>query len=93
VIVAMLRTTPRARRKSTAHSSGTTSGRPLNAHPSGTPKKPHGRAFAGAFMCEAYGRFLELPVPVVLAGMWLLGATVLVVLVLGVVSLAAMALA
>jgi hypothetical protein len=44
-------------------------------------------------MGEAYGRFLELPVPVVLAGMWLLGATVLVVLVLGVVSLAAMALA
>jgi hypothetical protein len=92
VIVAMLRTTPRARRKSTAHSSGTTSGRPLNAHPSGTPKKPHGRAFAGA-IDQAYGRFLELPVPVVLAGMWLLGATVLVVLVLGVVSLAAMALA
>lgn len=93
MIVAMLRTAPRPRRKSTANSSGTTSGRPPNAPPSGTPKKPHWRAFAGAITGEAYGRFLELPVPVVLAALWLLGATVLVALVLGVVSLAAMALA
>ena len=92
MIIAMLRTAPRPRRKPTAHSSGTTSGHTLNAHPSVPPKKPHGRAIAGA-IGEAYGRFLELPVPVVLAALWLLGAILLVGLVLGVVSLAAMTLA
>ena len=44
-------------------------------------------------MGEAYGRFLELPVPVVLGTLWLLGTMVLVGLVLGLVSLAAIALA
>jgi hypothetical protein len=43
-------------------------------------------------MGEAYGRFLELPVPVVLAMLWLLGAIVLLGLVWGVV-LAAVVLA
>jgi hypothetical protein len=90
VIVAMLKTAPRRQRKSTAHSS--TSGRPLRTHPSGAPQRPRARAFAGT-IGEAYGRFFELPVPVVLVALWLLGAILLVGLVLGVVSLAAIALA
>jgi hypothetical protein len=92
VIVAMLRTAPRrGRRKSTAHSS--TSGRPLRAHPSGAPQRPRARAFAGTITGEAYGRFFELPVAVVSVALWLLGVILLVGLVLGVVSLAAIALA
>jgi hypothetical protein len=88
----MLRTAPRrGRRKSTAHSS--TSGRPLRTHPSGAPRWPRASAFAGTIIGEAYGRFFELPVPVVLVALWLLGAIVFVGLVLGVVSLAAIALA
>ena len=43
-------------------------------------------------MDEAYGRFFELPVPVVLAALWFLGAVLLVGLVLVVVSLTAVAL-
>src|SRR5215210_1145861 len=85
-LVAMLRSAPRRRRKSTVHI-GTTSDRPPRARPSGAPQGAPARAFAGA-IGEMYGRFLELPVPVVLAALWLLGAIVLVGLALGLVSLA-----
>jgi hypothetical protein len=89
----MLRTAPRRRRrKSTAHSSSTSCS-PLRTHPSGAPQRPRARAFAGTIIGEAYGRFFELPVPVVLVALWLLGAVLLVGLVLGVVSSAAIALA
>ena len=87
----MLRTAPRRRRKSTAHSS--TSGRPLRTHPCGASQRPRGRAFAATIIGEAYDRFFELPVPVVLVALWLLGAILFVGLVLGVVSLATIALA
>ena len=86
----MLRTAPR-RRKSTAPKRSTTSDRSSHARLSGAPHKPHARAIAGA-IGEAYGRFFELPVPIVLAVLWLLGAILLVGLVLGVVGLASMAL-
>jgi hypothetical protein len=93
VIVAMLRTAPpRRRSKSTAHIGTTTGDHPPRARLSGAPRKPHTRAFAGA-IGEAYGRFIELPVPIVLAALWLFGAILLAGLVLGLVSLAAMALA
>ena len=84
----MLRTAPR-RRKSTAYIRSTTSDHSSHARLSGAPHKPH--AFAGA-IGEAYGRFFELPVPIVLAALWLLGTILLVGLVLGVVALASMAL-
>ena len=93
MILAMLGSVPRRRRKSTAHSSSSaTGGRPPRAHLSEASQSSHERAVRGA-IGEAYGRFLELPVPVVLAMLWLLGAIVLLGLVLGVVSLAAVALA
>jgi hypothetical protein len=86
----MLRTIPRGL-KSTAHTRSTTSDRSSHARLSGAPHKPHARAFAGA-IGEAYGRFFELPVPIVLAALWLLGAILLVGLAWGVVALASMAL-
>ena len=90
VILAMLGTTPRRRRNSTDH--GSTGGHTPRAHRSDAPQRPHAHAsFAGA-MGEAYGRFLELPVLVVLVTLWLLGTIVLVGLVLGLVWLAAIAL-
>ena len=79
VIVAMLGTVPRRRRKSTAHSSGD---QPLRNDP---PECNTGLARASAGpIGEAYARFLELPAPVVFVALWLLGA-LLLGLVLGVV--------
>ena len=66
VIVGMLRTSPQ-RRESTA---GSSSAPPLRSRAS----KP--RTSAGS-IAEAYGRFLELPVPVVLVVLWLIGAVLL----------------
>ena len=42
----------------------------------GTRQRPRARA-SGSRIGEAYSRFLEMPVPVVLAALWLLGALVL----------------
>lgn len=87
VISAMLRTAPQRRRKSTAHSG--TSDQPPDIDPPGTPSRA--RAVASP-IGEAYGRFLELPVPVVLLALWLFGAMVLGLL-LGAVLLAVVSLA
>jgi len=82
VIVVMLRLSPR-RPESTADSS---SGRSLRtASPEAQyPSRSH--ASAGP-LGESYGRFLELPVPVVLGVLWLIGA-VLLGLLLGTVLVA-----
>jgi len=90
VILAMLGTTPRRRRNSTDHHS--TGGHTPRAHSSGTPRQPHAHGSLAGAMGEAYGRFLELPVLVVLVTLWLLGTIVVVGLVLGLVTLAAIAL-
>src|SRR5215212_5670242 len=60
----MLRTSPQRRRESTA---GSSSAQPLRSRASNP------RTSAGS-IAEAYGRFLELPVPVVLVVLWLVGA-------------------
>jgi hypothetical protein len=79
VIVAMLRSAPRGRRKSTADSS--TGGRPPRADSPGT-QQPRSRAHASRVpLDEAYGGFLELPVPVVLMVLWIFGVLLLGVLV------------
>jgi hypothetical protein len=72
----MLRTAPQRRRKSTAYSS--TGGRHPRTHyySAGTRSVPRARASESS-IGEAYGRFLEMPVPVVLVGLWLLGAMLL----------------
>lgn len=66
MIVVMLRTSPQRRRESTAGSSA----QPLRSRASNP------RTSAGS-IAEAYGRFLELPVPVVLVVLWLIGAVLL----------------
>jgi hypothetical protein len=76
VIVAMLRTASQRRRKSTADSSTSSSSRHPRTYSPGTRQRPRARA-SGSPIGEAYGRFLEMAVPVVLAAMWLLGALVL----------------
>ena len=73
MIVAMLRIDPQRRRKSTADSSS--SQHPRTYSP-GTRQRPRARA-SGRPIGEAYGRFLEMPAPVVLAALWLLGALAL----------------
>jgi hypothetical protein len=85
VIVVMLRTSPQRRRKATANSSS--SGQPLNTVTSGAQYRPSAHTSAGP-IANAYGKFLELPVPVVLGVLWLIGA-VLLGLLLGVVLVAA----
>ena len=75
MIVAMLRTAPQRRRKSTAHSS-TGGRRPRTHYSAGTRHRPRAHVSGGP-IGEAYGRFLEMPVPVVLVGLWLLGAMLL----------------
>ncbi len=42
----------------------------------GAPQRPLERPSAGP-IADAYGRFLELPVPVVLSALWVLGAALL----------------
>ena len=79
VISVMLRTSPQRRRESAIRSS---SRPPRTGHP-GTEHRARTHTIAGA-MAEAYGGFLELPVPVVLVMLWLIGVALL-----GAVSLGA----
>jgi hypothetical protein len=79
VIVAMLRTPPQRRRKSTAHSS--ISGQPPRTESLQTQQHRRYARTSTDPIGEAYGRFLELPVPVVLAALWLFGALLLGLLV------------
>jgi hypothetical protein len=62
----MLRTSPQRRREFTARSSA----QPVRSRAS-NPRTSSGS------IAEAYGRFLELPVPVVLVVLWLIGAVLL----------------
>jgi hypothetical protein len=66
------------------HTAGSSSsGQPLRTGPSGAEHRTRARTSAGP-IAEAYGRFLELPVPVVLVVLWLIGAVLLgTVLVVG----------
>ena len=73
VILVMLSTPPRRQPESTAYSGDE---RSLRAGTSGTQYRPRAQTSVGPG-AEAYGRFLELPVPVVLAVLWLLGAMLL----------------
>ena len=75
MIVTMLRTTPQRQRKSTADNT-TGGGHPRTHYSAATQHWPRARASGGP-IGEAYGRFLEMPVPVVLVGLWLLGAMLL----------------
>ena len=85
VIVVMLRTPPQRRRKSTADSRS--SGQPLHTGISGAQYGLRARTSAGP-IAEAYGKFLELPVPLVFVVLWIFGAVLLGVL-LGTVLVAA----
>ena len=78
VISVMLRPSPQRRRESAIRSSRP----PRTGHP-GTEHRDRTHTIAGA-MAEAYGGFLELPVPVVLVMLWLIGVALL-----GAVSLGA----
>ena len=60
------------RRESTTRSSS----QPLRTTPSGAEHRARAHKSAG-LIAEAYGRFLELPVPVVLVVLWLIGAVLL----------------
>ena len=73
VSLVMLSTPPRRLPESTAHSGGE---RSLRTGTSGTQYRLRAHTSAGPVV-EAYGRFLELPVPVVLAVLWFLGAMLL----------------
>jgi hypothetical protein len=74
VIVVMLRTPPQRRRKSTADSRS--SGQPLHTGTSAAQSRPRARTSEGP-IAQAFGKFLELPVPVVLLAMWIFGAVLL----------------
>jgi hypothetical protein len=74
VIVVMLRTPPQRRRKSTADSRS--SGQPLHTGTSAAQSRPRTRPSAGP-IAQAFGKFLELPVPVVLLVLWIFGAVLL----------------
>ena len=76
----MLRSAPRRRRSNyTAHSS--TGGRPPRTDSPGT-HEPRSRTHASTVpIGQAYGGFLELPVPVVLMALWIFGALLLGLLV------------
>jgi hypothetical protein len=74
VIVVMLRTPPQRRRKSTADSRST---QPLHTGTSAAQSRPpRARSSAGP-IAQAFGKFLELPVLVVLLVLWIFGAVVL----------------
>jgi hypothetical protein len=72
----MLRTPPQRRRKSTAHSSSISGQPPRTESPQTQQHRRHTRTSTDP-IGEAYGRFLELPVPVVLVALWLFGALLL----------------
>jgi hypothetical protein len=79
VILVMLSTPPRRLPEPTAYSGGE---RSLRSGTSGTQYRPRAHASAGP-LAEACGRFLELPVPVVLVVLWLIGALILGAVVMG----------
>jgi hypothetical protein len=83
VIVVMLRAAPQQRQESTADSSGQL----LHSRRAGMQPRPRAHSSTSS-IAKAHGRFLELPVPVVLVVMWLFGA-VLLGLFLGTVLIAA----
>ena len=68
----MLGTSPQQRRRPKADSSE----RLIPVATPGAPWQPRERPSAGP-IADAYGRLLELPVPVVLAVLWLLGVVLL----------------
>ena len=68
------------RRLLTRADSSTSSSQHPRTYSPGTRQRPRARA-SGSLIGEAYSRFLEMPVPVVLAAMWLLGALALGVIV------------
>ena len=69
VIATMLGAPPQQRRKPKADSS---SDRVISTSTPVAPQRPPAGPIA-----DAYGRFLELPVPMVLAALWVLGAVLL----------------
>ena len=79
MIVVMLGTSPRRPEFTTA---STSSGQPLRTNSPRAEHRVHAHTDAGP-IAEAYGRFLELPVPVVLVVLWTIGM-VLIGAVLGV---------
>ena len=74
MIVVMLRTPPQRRRKSTADSRS--SGQPLHTGTSVAQSRSRARPSAGR-IAQAFGKFLELPVAVVLFVLWIFGAVLL----------------
>ena len=84
MIVVMLRSSPQQRQQSTADSSS--SGHLLHTSTSEAHYRTRASPSAG-FIAKAYAKFLELPVAVVLAVLWLFGA-----LLLGMVMMAALTL-
>jgi hypothetical protein len=75
VIVGMLRTPPQRRRKSTADSRS--SGQPLHTGTSAAQSRPPRARRSAGPIAQAFGKFLELPVPVVLLVLWIFGAVLL----------------
>ena len=76
VIVAMLRSAPPRRRRYTAHSSPSSGRSPRTDFPGTHQPRPRSHD-SSVFVGDGYGRFLELPVPVVLVVLWLLGLLLL----------------
>ena len=72
MIVVMLRTPPQ-RRQSTTDSR---SSQPLHTDASAAKSRPRERSSAGP-IAQAFSKFLELPVPVVLLVLWIFGAVLL----------------
>ena len=73
MIVVMLRTPPQRRRKSTADSR---SSQPLYTGTSAAQSRLRARPSVGP-IAQAFDKFLELPVPVVLLVLWIFGAVLL----------------
>ena len=88
----MLRSVPQRRRKSTADSSTSGSRLPRTDFPGTQQARPRSHDSSAGLIGDGYGRFLELPVPVVLVVLWLFGA-LLLGLVVGVLVMVAIALA
>ena len=77
MIVVMLRMPPQRRRKSTTFGRSSQS---LHTDACAAKSRPRERPSAGP-IAQAFGKFLELPVPVVLLVLWIFGAVVLGLLV------------
>jgi hypothetical protein len=70
----MLRRYPQRRRKSTADSRS--SSQPFHTGTSAAQSRPRARPSAGP-VAQAFGTFLELPVPMLLLVLWIFGAVLL----------------